>query len=142
MSNEEKKEKRKVQIQPVEFSLLCDYASVSMDGKLSMNGIFERFMAKELPALHPQLFSITKMLIPKGDHKITFSLMQQDKVLASTSIEKKVEKQLVAHNHFWGIKGLQLETWDPVELQIIIDGKQVFVKRIPVLEVKKKEDKA
>ena len=139
MFKDEKKENRKIQIQPIEFSLLCDYASVSMDGKLSMNGIFERFMAKELPALHPQLFSVTKMLIPQGDHKITFSLMQEDKVLATTSVEKNVEQKLIAHNHFWGIQGLKLETWDPVELQILIDGKQVFVKRIPVIEVKKKE---
>lgn len=137
--DDEKKEKKTIQIQPVEFSLLCDYASVSMDGKLSMNGIFERFMAKELPSLHPQLFSVTKMLIPQGDHKITFSLMQQDKVLATTSVEKKVEGKLAAHNHFWGIRGLQIEKWDPVELQILIDGKQVFVKRIPVMEVKEKD---
>jgi hypothetical protein len=140
MSKDEKTEKKKIQIQPIEFSLLCDYASVSMDGKLSMNGIFERFVVKEIPAIHPQLFSVTKMLIPQGDHKITFSLMQEDKVLATTSVEKKVEKKLIAHNHFWGIQGLKLESMDPVELQIMIGGKQIFVKRIPVLEAKKKED--
>lgn len=137
MSDEKKP--RKIQIQPVEYSMLCDYASVSMDGKLSLNGIFERIVAKEVPAKHPQMFVVSKLLIPKGDHKITFSMMQQDKVLASTSIEKTVEQKLVVHNHFWGIQGLNLETWDPVELQILIDGKQVFIKRIPVVEAKKKD---
>ena len=136
----DEKPKKTIQIQPVEYSLLCDYASVSVDGKLSMNGIFERFMAQELPAFHTQCFVVTKLLIPEGDHKISFSMMQEDKVLATTSIEKKVEKKLIAHNHFWGIKNLKLEGWEPVELQILIDGKQVFVKRIPVMEVKKKEE--
>jgi len=130
---------KKIQIQPVEFSMICDYASVSMDGKLSLNGIFERFVFKELPAVHPQVFVVSKVLIPQGEHKLTFSLMQEDKVLATTSIEKNVEQKLIAHNHFWGIRNLKIEGWEPIEMQILIDGKQVFVKRIPVIEAKKKE---
>lgn len=136
----EEKDKQKIQIQPVEYSMICDYASVSMDGKISLNGLFERFALKEVPAMHPQLFLVSKILIPQGERKITFSLMQQDKVLATTSIEKKVESKLIAHNHFWGIRNLKIESWDPIEVQILIDGKQVYVKRIPVVEVKEKKE--
>jgi hypothetical protein len=129
-------------IQPIEFAIFCDYASMSIDGKLNLNGIFERIMTEKIPAMHPQMYVVTKMILPKGDHAITFTLMQQDKVLAKSNFEKKVEGELAAHNHFWGIHGLKIETWDPVELQILVDGKQIFVKRLPVIEVKRKEKPA
>lgn len=126
-------------IQPIEFAIFCDYASMSIDGKLNLNGIFERIMTEKVPAMHPQMFVVTKMIMPKGEHSITFTLMQQDKVLAKSSFEKKIENELAAHNHFWGIHGLKIETWDPVELQILLDGKQIFVKRLPVVKVERKD---
>ncbi len=130
-----KQEPKKIKINPVEFSMLCDYASVSMDRKLSLNGIFERFVFKKMPAVHPQLFVVSKVLIPQGDHKLTFSLMQQDKVLASASMERNVEQKLIAHNHFWAVRNLKIESLDPVEMQILLDGRQIFVKRIPVIKL-------
>ncbi|MFA5792582.1 MAG: hypothetical protein WC897_01785 [Candidatus Gracilibacteria bacterium] len=129
-------------IQPIEFAIFCDYASMSIDGKLNLNGIFERIMTEKIPAMHPQMYVVTKMILPKGEHNITFTLMQQDKVLAKSSFEKNVESELAAHNHFWGIHGLKIETWEPVELQILLDGKQIFVKRLPVVKVERKEKPA
>lgn len=116
-----------------------------MDGKLSMNGIFERILTKELPVVHPVMFIVTKLILPEGEHNITFSLMQEDEVLAKSNAEKKVEGKIGSHVHFWNIKNLKIEKEDPVELQILIDGKQVYVKRLPVVKVepkdKKKDDK-
>lgn len=127
-----------MKIQPIEYAVFCDYASVSMDGKLNLLGIFERIISEKIPAIHPQMFVVSKILIPRGKHSITFTLMQQDKVLAKSTIEKEIDKPLGSHTHFWGIQGLKIETWDPIELQILFEGKQVYVKRLPVIEVKKK----
>lgn len=127
-----------MKIQPIEYAVFCDYASVSMDGKLNLLGIFERIMSEKTPAVHPQMFVVSKILIPKGKHNITFTLMQQDKVLAKSTIEKEIDKPLGSHTHFWGIQGLKIESWDPIELQILFEGQQVYVKRLPVIEVKKK----
>ena len=137
--SKEKTEKKKVRINPIEFVMFCDYASVSMDGKLNLNGIFERIMTAETPTKHPQMYVVSKLILPKGDHKITFTLMQQDKVLAKSDVEKTVEQALAAHTHFWGVKNLDVETWDPLELQILIGGKQVFIKRLPVVKVEPKK---
>jgi hypothetical protein len=126
-------------IHPIEFALFCDYASVSIDGKLNLNGVFERIMTEKVPAVHPQMFVISKMILPKGAHKIAFTLMQQDKVLAKSVVDKNVDGELGVHNHFWSIHGLKIETWDPVELQILVDGKQILVKRLPVIKVERKE---
>ncbi|MFA4814634.1 MAG: hypothetical protein WC924_05355 [Candidatus Gracilibacteria bacterium] len=127
-----------MKIQPIEYALFCDYASMSIDGKLNLVGIFERIMSEQTPAIHSQMFVVSKILIPKGKHSITFSLMQQDKVLAKSTIEKEVEKPLSSHTHFWGVQGLKIETWDPIELQILFEGKQVYIKRLPVVQVQKK----
>lgn len=130
-----------MKIQPIEFSLFCDYASLSVDGKLNLVGIFERIMTEKVPAVHPQMFVVSKILIPKGKHSITLTLMQQDKVLTKSTIEKEVDKPLASHTHFWNIQGLKIESWDPIELQILYEGQQVFVKRLPIIEVKRKEKK-
>jgi hypothetical protein len=130
-----------MKIAPVEFAHLCDYASVSMDGKLSLAGIFDRFMVKDAPTVHPMLFIVTKLILPEGEHNITFTLMQEDQVLAKSNADKKIEGKLGAHVHFWNIRNLKIEKLDePVELQILIDGKQVYVKRIPVIQVKPKDE--
>ncbi len=128
-----------MQINPIEYAVFCDYASLSVDGKLNLVGIFDRIMTAETPAVHPQMFVVTKMIIPKGKHNISFTLMQQDKVLAKSNFEKEVEKELAVHTHFWGIQGLKIESWENVELQILLEGKQIFVKRLPVVKVEKKE---
>lgn len=124
-----------MKIAPVEFALFCDHASVSMDGKLSMNGIFERILTQDVPVVHTMMYVVTKLILPEGDHNITFTLMQEDEVLAKSTAEKKVEGKLGSHVHFWSIKQLKIDKLEPLELQILIDGKQVFVKRMPVMKV-------
>lgn len=128
-----------MKIQPVEYAILCDHASLSVDGKLNMNGVFEHFMAQDVPVHHPQLFVVSKMILPRGDHNITLSLMQEDKVMAKAKLEKKVEQELAPHTHFWGIRNLKIEEFKPLELQILLEGQQVYVKRIPVIQSKKRE---
>lgn len=130
-----------MKIQPVEHAMFCDYASVSMDGKINLNGIFERILSEKTPATHPQMFVVSRLILPKGKHPVTFTLMQQDRVLAKSTFEKEITTELGVHNHFWGIQGLKVESWDPIELQILIEGKQVFVKRLPVIKVERKEKK-
>lgn len=128
-----------MQIQPIEYAIFCDYASLSMDGKLNLCGIFDRIMTEQVPAVHPQMFVVSKLFLPKGKHTITFTLQQQDKVLAKAQFDKEVEAPLAVHNHFWGIQGLKLESMDPVELQVLMEGKQVLVKRLPIVKVERKK---
>ena len=129
---------KKMKITPIEYALFCDYASLSMDGKLNLVGIFERMFTKDVPAIHPQMYVVSKMLIPQGKHSITFTLMQQDHVLAKSTVEKNVEKPLGVHTHFWSIQALKLETWDTIELQILLEGKQIFIKKLPVVKVQQR----
>lgn len=40
----------------ITFAHLCDYASVSADGKLSISGIFDKINAPKMPWLHPSFY--------------------------------------------------------------------------------------
>ena len=44
MTKDEKPEQKKIKINPIEYAMFCDHASLTVDGKLNMNGIFERIM--------------------------------------------------------------------------------------------------
>ncbi len=121
-------------MQTVEYSIFCDYASLSMGGKLNLNGVFDQFLVKEFPFRHPQLFVASKLVIPSGNHRIAFSLMQEDKVLAKSQIERTVTNDYETHTHLWNIRDLELKTDTLLELHILIDGKEVYVKRLPLVK--------
>lgn len=40
----------------ITFAHLCDYASVSLDGKLSVMGIFSQINGQQIPLTHPQAY--------------------------------------------------------------------------------------
>ena len=124
-----------MQIQPVEFSIFCDYASMSVDGKINLNGVFDRIAYQKLPVIHPQMFIVSKLLLPKGEHKISFTLMQEDAVIAKASLEKNLTQNLSNHHHVWSISGLKLEKDTPLELQILLGGQQIFIKRLPLIKL-------
>ena len=128
-------------IKPVEYAIFCDHASITTDAKLNLNGIFDGILVKEFPNTHDKLYIVSKFLVPQGEHKITFTLMKDDEVLDKSSIEKKIDKPLAASTHIWMVKNLKLEKAGLLELQMLMDGKQVYIKRMPVVEVPK-QDKA
>lgn len=133
--SDDKEPKKKIKIQPVQFALFCDYAMLSVDRKLSAIGIFENFASKGLPFFQPQMSVIVKMLLPQGKHNVTFSLMREDEVLAKLEAEKEIQGKLEPNTHVWNIRGLKIDEWKNLEFQVLIGGKQVFVRHIPVLQL-------
>jgi hypothetical protein len=76
------------------FSFLCDYASVSREGKLSMNGIFENINVRQLPIQHPLMFIVANISGVNDRDKFTCELIYDDKnkkPLASISQDVKVD---------------------------------------------------
>jgi len=76
------------------FSFLCDYASVSREGKLSMNGIFENINVRQLPTPHPLMFIVANISGVNDKDKFTCELIQDDKgqkQIATISQEVKVD---------------------------------------------------
>lgn len=119
------------------FVHFCDHASMSTDGKLNLVGIFEGLFSHEMPTTHPQMFVLTRFDFPKGNHSVTLTLMQQDKVLARSDFEKEVTKKSEPQNHLWGVYSLQLESWDPLELKVYENGMEIGGATLPIYRLPK-----
>jgi hypothetical protein len=58
----------------VPFAHICDYASVSREGKLSAMGIFDRINVASLPAMHPFLYLAFELEIVAAELGSQFKL--------------------------------------------------------------------
>jgi len=47
------------------FLHVCDYVSFDKSGKLNILGIFENIGVKKFPAVHPQMFIVTNIIVKK-----------------------------------------------------------------------------
>ncbi len=78
------------------FSFLCDYALVSREGKLSMNGIFESINVRSFPTHHPIMFVVANISGVNNKDKFTCDLIAADnpqKSLAAIASEVVVDQQ-------------------------------------------------
>ena len=55
----------------VELLVLCDYALVSQENKLSVMGIFDQIFVEKIPAFHHKMFAVG---IVKGDANMTYEV--------------------------------------------------------------------
>lgn len=124
----------KKSLRAVEYNLLCEYVSVNSQGGLNFLGVFDQFTVKELPSQVPAMAIATKIIVPKGDHTIHFTLQQQDRILAKTQIEKVVSSPFTQHIHLWNIYNIQLLNSDPIDIHIFLSGQEIFVRKIPVIQ--------
>jgi len=58
----------------VTYGFLCDYATVSHEGKLSILGIFSDISVRDLPARHPQAFLAFELAFSYAELNATFPL--------------------------------------------------------------------
>ena len=119
------------------FSFLCDYASVSREGKLSMNGIFENINVRKFPTHHPMMFIVTNISGVNNQDKFTCQLVLNDdtqKQLASISQEVKVDPQ-----HNFGFIGqfvnIKYEQAGEYAIKFYIDNKEIGLHRFYVKQV-------
>ncbi|MFH1062823.1 MAG: hypothetical protein V1747_08105 [Candidatus Omnitrophota bacterium] len=109
------------------FSFLCDYASVSREGKLSMNGIFENINVLQLPTHHPLMFIVANISGVNDKDKFTCELILDDKSqkqLASISQEVKVDPR--RNFGFIGqFVNVRYETAGDYLIKFYIDNKEI-----------------
>ena len=119
------------------FSFLCDYASVSREGKLSMAGIFENINVRTLPTHHPLMFIVTNIGGVNNKDKFTCQLIlnnQSPKQLASISQEVKIDPQ-----HNFGFIGqfvnIRYDVVGEYAIKFYIDNKEIGIHRFHVKQV-------
>lgn len=120
---------------PIEYSIFCDDASVSENGKLNMSGVFDKLLAEKVPAIHKQMFIVTKYLLQRGSYRVSMVLMHEDEVIAKTYFDKEIDEEVSSGSHIWEIQNLKIENFGLIELEVLINGKQLFIKTLPVIKL-------
>jgi hypothetical protein len=65
----------------VQLALVCDYALIDQQGKLSVLGIFERIWVERFPAIHPRLHLVLRLKGRRteiGQHPVVIVLQDPD----------------------------------------------------------------
>src|SRR5258706_1800892 len=65
---------RRLTIVDLKFFLMADYASISVDQKLSISGIFQHINAAQFPANHPLLYLVAQLQAYPAEFGRTFRL--------------------------------------------------------------------
>jgi len=118
------------------FSFLCDYASVSREGKLSMDGIFENINVRMFPTHHPLMFVVTNISGVNNKDTFTCKLVfnYDQKELASISQEVKVDPQ--RNFGFIGqFVNVRYEVPGEYAIKFYIDNKEIGLHRFQVRQV-------
>jgi hypothetical protein len=58
----------------LKFFLMADYASISADQKLSINGIFQNINALQFPTTHPVMYLVAQLQAGPAEYGRTFTL--------------------------------------------------------------------
>ena len=117
----------------INYLLFCDHASVTMEGKLNIMGIFNSFLMKSVPAVQSQFHIVADMLIPNSISEMTFILAQKGKIIGTSNIKRPGGNIKENHTHIWRVKNLKIATWDHIELILLLNKTPVF-KKILILE--------
>lgn len=62
----------------IRLAALCDYASVSQDGKVSLLGIFRNISVSTLPAQHPRMYLVAILGLEMGGHSVIVRMRNPD----------------------------------------------------------------
>lgn len=119
------------------FSFLCDYASVSREGKLSMNGIFENINVRKFPTHHPLMFIVTNIGGVNNQDKFTCRLVLNNdtqKQLAHISQKIKVDPQ--RNFGFIGqFVNVKYDVAGEYAIKFYIDNKEIGLHRFQVRQI-------
>ncbi len=120
------------------FSFLCDYASVSREGKLNLNGIFEDINVRSFPAHHPVMFMAANISGVNSGDNFTCELVLDEgdkKRLAVITQRIKVDP-----NKKFGFLGqfvnVRYECAGSYALKFYVDNKEIGSHGFQVREIK------
>ncbi|RKY36417.1 MAG: hypothetical protein DRP78_03730 [Candidatus Omnitrophota bacterium] len=117
------------------FSFLCDYASVSREGKLNLNGIFENINIRTFPGHHPIMFIVANIAGVNNKDKFTCELIQPgDKKIAA--IASEVKGDLDRNFGFIGqFVNVRYEMPGQYWIKFYIDNKEIGMHRFAVRSI-------
>jgi hypothetical protein len=113
------------------FAVLADFASLTIDHKLNVLGIFDRIVSQNVPAAHPQIYLVVgykfectevgtkdiKIVLIDADGHVLFSMEgKMDVVAAESGVSRSVSQILRLGN-------LIFPQFGDYEFQVLINGR-------------------
>ncbi|PIR79794.1 MAG: hypothetical protein COU25_03440 [Candidatus Levybacteria bacterium CG10_big_fil_rev_8_21_14_0_10_35_13] len=117
-----------------EIIALCDYASVSQEGKLSINGIFDELRVQKFPGGIARAFFVATIAgTPNTAYKLNLKLENKNNgaTLSNTSIETMTAPN-GKNNLLIELVGLAFEKEGDFQFKIYHDGKEAGVTQLKV----------
>lgn len=117
------------------FFLMADHASVTIDQKLNINGIFQSLSAMNFPAAHPTLFLIAQLQASPAERgrrfRVQIKLMDEDgnelgaiNQVAEVPIPPPGSGRLIYVNQIFQLNGLQFPKPGDYQFSLLVDDDQ------------------
>lgn len=73
------------------FSFICDHASITKDDKVNINGIFDRINTKKFPAVHASMYLVVNLReVSNGDNFVCELVNEDNPKNKIVAIQKKI----------------------------------------------------
>ncbi|GIK66998.1 MAG: hypothetical protein BroJett018_47920 [Chloroflexota bacterium] len=133
----------------IKVFLTADFANIDNSGKLNILGIFDSIFAKTFPAIHPQLYIVTKVVFDWGefgeDRNLVYKLFDPDgKQLMSVDRPFNVPSpkfgQTSEMNFITALRDFPFERPGSYELRLFVDKDYKAVAKIEVKELPPRDE--
>lgn len=115
------------------IAVLADYASLSIEHKLNIMGIFTTISATQTPLVHPQMKLVTQFefeVSETGQHEMRIILVDDDgrelfNIAAMVNIQHPHDGRPVLMNQIFDLAHLAFPAFGDYEFRILLDGEIV-----------------
>lgn len=129
----------------LQYSFLCEAATVSADGKLNVLGIFNRIGFDQFPGrLHRLVLVITCLggMQDFGMHELDVRLMGPDgmNIVDPLQMHIEIEPEGGSANVIGEYNGVDFKEPGPYSFEVVLDGKHFTSLGLDILEVSPEEE--
>ncbi len=115
------------------IAVLADYASLSIEHKLNIMGIFTAINAAQTPVAHPQMKLVTQFEVEAsetGQHQMRITLVDEDghelfNIAALLNIQHPHDGRPVLINQIFDLAHLSFPTFGDYEFRILLDDELI-----------------
>jgi hypothetical protein len=126
----------------VRIAVLADYASLSIDQKLNILGIFTGISAHQTPVVHPQMKLVSQIEFSSsevGDKRIKIALVDDDglelfSISGIVTIDPSLDGRPSLFNQILDLTNLTFPRFGDYEFRLLFDG--ITISEVPLTVTK------
>lgn len=124
------------------YALFAEAGNISVNGMVSLMGIFFKIIAEKVPAVHPSMcVSICLEATSDGSAKAHSCVVKiidsNDELLFRAEARQlqfsKSQNEILTHSAVFNIRNLPIKSFGDLTLSVIVDGKELGAAKIMVV---------